>query len=233
MRLSLIVLAFVSLVVCSKAYPQPPEIKTLALQFVPKMGGKMLALSDAMQGPGAEGLDITILRFYISGIELYDADALVWKEAERYHLLDAAQTETMSIKLHPPAGLKYDKIIFYLGVDSATSCSGVHAGDLDPVKGMYWAWQSGYVNFKLEGFSKASTARKHAFQFHLGGYRAPYSALQRIVLSVKASHTIMVKMDISRFLTGIDLARQHSIMTPGAEAASLSAKASRIFSIAR
>ena len=39
----------------------------------------------------------------------------------------------------------------YLGVDSVLNYNGVHEGALDPINGMYWTWQTGYIHCKLEG----------------------------------------------------------------------------------
>ena len=42
-------------------------------------------------------------------------------------------------------------------------------GDLDPVHGMYWTWQSGYIQFKLEGLLRDS-AGERKLELHLGGF---------------------------------------------------------------
>ena len=59
-------------------------------------------------------------------------------------------------------------------------------GDLDPTKGMYWAWQSGYINFKMEGSCSQCLATKNNFEFHLGGYQQPFYAMQTIELNTTA-----------------------------------------------
>ena len=58
---------------------------------------------------------------------------------------------------------------FYLGVDSLTNSNGAMGGDLDPTKGMYWTWQTGYIHFKLEGNIICDSSRK-SFEYHIGGY---------------------------------------------------------------
>lgn len=45
---------------------------------------------------------------------------------------------------------------------------------------MYWTWQSGYINAKLEGKSNLVNTPTHAFAFHLGGYLNPFQTLQTI-----------------------------------------------------
>lgn len=119
-----------------------------------------------------------------------------------------------------------------MGIDSATNAKGVKGGDLDPTKGMYWAWHSGYINFKLEGNSNLCATRNNAFEFHLGGYKSPYNSLQKIRLSVVNKSNCKLVVDIAKFLQQINIATINQIMTPGKEAVGLSVNAANIFSIA-
>jgi hypothetical protein len=230
MRFRLLTTPIICTAFCLHAQASPPA-SALRLQFIPVLEGKAIEIKEDAPGQPAESLRITMLRFYISGVVLCQGSQEVWKEETSYHLMDAANPESLQLNLSPPEGLQYNRIRFNLGVDSATSSTGAHGGDLDPAKGMYWAWHSGYINFKLEGTSPLSTARKHAFHFHLGGYQAPYSALQPVSLPVYPARQILVKMDLTSFLTGLDLSRQNSIMIPGEEAVSLSQKAATIFQL--
>lgn len=199
---------------------------TLQLQFLPVINEAPLRIDDT-----AGEVQITMLRFYISGVTLLYGNDAQWQEPDSYHLLDAEHPESLELKLNAPAGLAYQYVRFHLGIDSATSASGAHGGDLDPANGMYWAWQSGYINFKLEGISPNSTARKHQFHFHLGGYQAPNAALQTITLPAHTAEKIVVKMNLDQLLSGTDFAKQNSIMIPGAEAAAMSQRAAAIFQI--
>jgi hypothetical protein len=103
-------------------------------------------------------------------------------------------------------------------------------GDLDPTKGMYWAWQSGYVNFKMEGKSPTCPTWKHKFQLHLGGYLAPFNALQTLDFNVKnIDNQIVIIFDASQFLENIDLKQQHTFMTPDENSVAFAKKASQCF----
>jgi hypothetical protein len=229
MRLSLFASIISLMVFCAHTAGQASRLPGLKLRFAPAWNGTELKPGSDLSDD--EGRHITMLRCYISGIRLWLGDKEVWREQNSYHLLDTENPGSLKLSLELPRTLHYNTISFNLGVDSAASCSGAHSGDLDPVKGMYWAWQSGYINFKLEGVSPQSTARKHEFHFHLGGYQYPYASMQTITLQVKPSQEIVVRMDLSKFLSGIDLSKQNSIMIPGAEAAALSRKAATIFEI--
>ena len=86
------------------------------------------------------------------------------------------------------------------------------------MRGMYWTWQSGYINFKLEGSSPLCNTRHHAFEFHIGGYHHPYNSLQRISLNVSKDINTVAYIEIGKLLSVIDLTKTNQIMTPGKEA---------------
>jgi hypothetical protein len=104
-------------------------------------------------------------------------------------------------------------------------------GDLDPTKGMYWTWQSGYINLKLEGKSKQVPGGNNVFQFHLGGYAAPFATAQEVRLETTNDDIVTIQADVQRLLEGINLGQQNSIMMPGKEAVILSQKAAAMFNI--
>ena len=116
-------------------------------------------------------------------------------------------------------------------IDSVTNVSGALGGDLDPTKGMYWTWQSGYINFKLEGKSNLCPTRKNEFHFHLGGYLHPYNALKTVKLKVQQSTDIAVVFDVKKLFSAIDLKSTNQIMTPMKEAVLISEKVAQAFSI--
>ncbi len=53
---------------------------------------------------------------------------------------------------------------------------------LDPTKGMFWTWNSGYLSFKIEGYSPVSTQPAHIIAYHIGGYRSAYNTVWKIKL---------------------------------------------------
>jgi hypothetical protein len=90
--------------------------------------------------------------------------------------------------------------------------------DLDPTKGMYWTWQSGYINLKLEGQSKICPSRNNLFNFHIGGYQYPYNSIQKLNFFIKDSKRIVFHLDISKLLNGVQLNEVYEIMSPGKKA---------------
>ena len=179
-------------------------------------------LQPYFQSSTGDSIEIAQLRFYISGIALLDAHRVVWEEPASYHLMDAEFDSSMQVSLDIPAALPFSHILFHLGIDSTTNVAGALGGDLDPTRGMYWTWQSGYINLKLEGKSKLCKARNQAFQFHLGGYAAPYNTLQTFVFATSNAGKTEVEWDIQQLLLLAGLPAEDRIMSPGIKAHALS-----------
>ncbi|MES2556990.1 MAG: MbnP family protein [Bacteroidota bacterium] len=174
---------------------------------------------------------IETLRFYISNISFLEEGKTVFTETGSYHLIDAEDSVSYRIAFHSTKKLTYDEIQFNVGIDSTTNVAGVMGGDLDPTKGMYWSWQSGYINFKLEGWNPKSTARKHEFQYHLGGYMAPYSALGLVQIPFdKNQSDLEITVQLASFLEQLNIAELPAIMSPGERAVELSQVLPTIFS---
>ncbi len=87
---------------------------------------------------------------------------------------------------------------------------------------MYWTWQSGYINFKLEGFSKVCNSKKNQFQFHIGGYQFPFNTLTTVNLKLNGSETIFIEID--KLIESIDISKTTEIMSPNEKALSVSKK---------
>lgn len=210
---------------------------TLKIKISPQLGNQALILEDSTYIIGEDSLTFSSLRFYISKLELYQDSKLVWSEPESYHLIDASDETSYTLALNAPNKLEFDALHYQLGIDSLTNVSGAMGGDLDPTMGMYWSWNTGYINFKLEGNSPSCPTRKNAFQFHLGGYLPPFESVQTVQLAVNQSEdrkastqeAIEIKMDLAHFLEAVDLSREHTFMSPSAEVQKLSKLASSTF----
>ncbi len=169
-----------------------------------------------------DSIEINTLKFYISNIALLLKDETVWKETNSFHLIDAEVKRSTQLDLIVNNGLRYDKISFNLGIDSLTNVSGVMGADLDPSNNMYWTWQSGYINFKLEGRSNLCLARKNEFKFHLGGYQFPYNSLQRVDVSIAQQDSIQIHLDLKEIITGLKFGELDHIMSPASSAVEMS-----------
>ena len=153
----------------------PPN---LILHFKATVHGQPLKLHKNYTNPFGETFRLDIFRFYAGKISpaLNDHPARKEFPDEAYHLIDFSDTASTTVSLRVPEGI-YNEIHFLLGVDSIDQTSGAQTGALDPVKGMFWTWNTGYLSFKMEGSSPDSKEPAHGFSYHIGGYRSPNSTV--------------------------------------------------------
>ena len=208
------------------------QINEISILLYPTYGSEKLNLTDStFSSNDSSHVNIEVLKFYISKIKLLKNSKIVFEESNSFHLVDAAKSSSLIIPLKNKQIIDFDELVFSLGIDSITNVSGAIGGNLDPTNGMYWTWQSGYINFKLEGKSDLCSKPKNEFQFHLGGYSQPNYAIQNLVFRLKHSKTINLKLDIQKILMQIDLANTNHIMSPSAETVMLSRNVANAFSV--
>lgn len=173
-----------------------------------------------------DSIRIDNLKFYVSNLKLLNQDKIAY-EVKNYFLIDYASKKYLKFKTN--YSVKFDAISFDLGIDSATHEMGVMEGDLDPTKGMYWTWQSGYIFFKLEGCSKVVDNNKGLFTFHIGGFNQKYPTLQHITIKPKdLSSKIIINLDL--LFKNIQWKQQSDIMSPGEKAVEFSKLLPSLFS---
>ena len=199
------------------------------IKFNPTFGSEKLSADSVYYLNVSDSIQITSLRFYVSNMELLDNNKSVWIDSNPCHLIDAFNEKTLSINI--PSKISYSTLKFNLGIDSTTNVSGAMGGDLDPTKGMYWTWLSGYINFKLEGTSNICKTRHNEFQFHLGGYQHPFNSLQTVFIEISSKSTIEINIDLLKIFQQINLAQQHHIMSPEQDAMDFSEKVINSLSI--
>ncbi len=181
--------------------------------------------------PNNDTISIETCRFYVSKIQLFNNNQVVFTDSTLAYLIDLANSKSLTIDLLYPKTIKYNAIQFNLGIDSTINVSEVLSGDLDPTKGMYWAWQSGYINFKIEGKSKNSPSRYKQFQYHLGGYLYPNNALQTLRFKTNKKPKITFILEVDKFLTGLDISKMYQIMSPSENSVLLSKKLAQLFKV--
>lgn len=173
---------------------------------------------------------ITTFKCYISSIQIHYSDNTIFTQKNSYHLLDFDNPNSFRIPITKTNDKLISKVTFNTGIDSLTNTAGALEGDLDPIKGMYWAWQSGYINMKIEGKSPSCKTRKNEFQFHIGGYLPPYYAMRKIELIYdKKATEINIGIDLNNFFSTIKLAETNSVMIPGNQAMVLADYSKKLF----
>ena len=204
------------------------DFGTLALIIAPQFSGQPLMTGEQLYTvANGDSLYVDLFRFYISSVQL-QGENLDYQEIGSYHLVDAEDSLSQTILLkNVPAG-RYQSLVFYVGTDSLANVSGAMGGDLDPTLGMYWAWNSGYINIKIEGRSQACKTLHRAFTFHIGGYMPPHQTIRRVELPLKKlkirendTTSIQIDADLAMFFNQIDLSKTNQLMIPGREAAKM------------
>ena len=207
--------------------------KNLVLNFRNYFGNELLSL-DSIYNVGNQTLiTITNIKFYISGIQLYSKNKMVFTDQNYAHLLDAAIPQSQQIELEVPNDIQFDRIVFSVGVDSIHNVSGAMNGDLDPYKGMYWTWQSGYINLKMEGKFPGRHFPDDNFQYHIGGYQFPNNAIHDVSIIIPESHSnnIEIGLNFQIFFKTINLNQSTHIMSPSKEAVSIAEKFASLFKV--
>jgi hypothetical protein len=180
---------------------------------------KPLELNKEYVSENKDTLQLTGFKFYISNLKLEYADKTTYSEPDSYYLIDIGNPNSCKIPIENIADKAISRVSFSIGVDSLASVSGALEGDLDPTRGMYWAWQSGYINMKLEGRSSSCKTRKNEFQFHIGGYMKPNYAMRKVVLEPKKSNsTVKIDVDVAQLFSQLELSKINSVMVPGTKA---------------
>ncbi len=204
--------------------------KPFSLNFIPVFNHHTISLNEKFyQLSGGDSIRFDVLKFYISSVKFMQDENIIYSEENSYHLIDCSASGDMKITMNLPDNLKFNKVKFNLGIDSTTNMSGVLGGDLDPTKGMYWTWQSGYVNFKLEGIASNCSTPNHEFQYHLGGYSFPDNSLRVITIEIKNPDKLDIEVDIAGFISALDFSSHPRIMSPGKLALEFSTIAARCF----
>lgn len=206
------------------------------ISFFPTLNNELIEINKEYFSHSInDSINFEAIRFYISDIEFFQDDDLIFSLEKKHHLIDLEIPESLKINFEVKQDLKFNKIKFNLGVDSLTNVGGAMGGDLDPSNGMYWTWQSGYINFKLEGVTASCPARHHFFQYHLGGFQSPYNSLQIIELPLfnTDSKNIKINLTIDDFLKNINIKETYEVMSPSKRATDLAELVASIFSISK
>lgn len=206
---------------------------SLKIRFSPKMMDQDLVLHHAYV-VNEDTIHFSQLKFYISDISFHHDDTLVYVLKKSHHLVDLSQPVTTSLTEKLEAPITYNQVTFKIGIDSLTNVSGAIEGDLDPQNGMYWTWQSGYINFKLEGTSTICPTRLNKFQWHIGGYLTPYNIIKEVSLSTQDSKKVLnIDVNIDELLQSFDLSQTYQIMSPNDRAVQIANRLPTIFKLSK
>lgn len=224
------------------------EYGQFSLEFDNKVGTEAVTLNASgstdypYRTAMSQDFNIQTLGYYISRVELtgpngesYSDEVSTGATAEEvkgfYQVLESnASSKSIALE-NVPVGT-YDKITFTIGVEADYVQDGANAGILDPSNGGWlWNWDSGYIFYKLEGTSPASTKVDHTFKFHIGGWKemagnaSLVNNVKRITLDFPSSaevttssdqeaHIIMNLLEILDGHHAVDFSTTDRVMSP-------------------
>ena len=214
--------------------PIPHKKWTMHIQHY--FGKEKLELGKPYTNSLGEALTINRCRYYLSNFSVTDSVGHSIKLPANYFLVDASDSVSASINLSIPL-LKISSIRFLLGVDSLRNVSGIQSGALDPVKGMFWTWNSGYIMAQLEGTAPVAATPGHRFIYHIGGYKNEQNAARYIDIKLDKNENelreINIQADINKWFKGehiIKIAETPVCETPGNLAINIADNYSHFFS---
>lgn len=168
-------------------------------------------------------LHVETLKCYVGHIDLLDMNKqIIGRDSVSYRLIDFKNSNSLNFSVNTNSNYA-SYVRLTLGVDSITNAAGIHCCALDPANGMYWSWQSGYIQFKLEGKEKDGTA----LNLHLGGFSNAHMSsitdeipIHRWVTNGPLlppngrQQEILFKLDLSTFIELVNTNKEYSLMSP-------------------
>jgi hypothetical protein len=180
---------------CQKEIMQDEVLNTpysLKITFNNKVGTEIMQLGNTYKNPFNETYTLTAFKYYISNIVLLETNGTPVPVSNVYHLVDEADAASKSFTLSLNKN-RFLGLSFLIGVDSARNVSGTQAGDLDPAKGMFWTWNTGYIMAKMEANSPASPQPANKVEIHVGGFKNDENSLRLVSFDLDALSTIDIK----------------------------------------
>lgn len=190
-----IILTGVSLIACQKEITQEDVLNTsysLKITFINKVGTETMQLGDTYKNPFNERYTLTTFKYYISNIALQENDGTLVSIPNVYHLVDESDDGSKSFTRSLNKN-QFKRLSFLIGVDSARNVTGTQDGDLDPAKGMFWTWNTGYIMAKMEANSPASSQPANKVEIHVGGFKTGENSLRSVSFDFAAGSTIDIK----------------------------------------
>ena len=225
------------LMACSKEESTENNKMPISLSFQPLAYGAAIDTSKTYVNNSGESFKISKFKYYVSSIEFVNSTGVI--KDSSYHLIDLYDSSSQTFSINLEKGI-YDTVRFSIGVDSTHNVSGAQSGDLDPMLGMFWTWNTGYIYVKLEGKSPVSTAPNQQFTYHIGGFKTGENALRKIsfpiLFDVDKHAGIQFSADVSNWFDGpntLKISVSPAIMTPGSMAMKFADNYARMFSVVK
>lgn len=207
-RISLLILVLLLMLNHKIGYSQKVQSNSIEISFFHYVGNQFLKLDSVIYKNALnQDFAVTKFKYYIANIALSRKEGKPVKY-NNYFLIDEEKPGSKKVVLENIPDGEYVSVNFTIGVDSIYNCSGAQSGALDPINGMFWTWNTGYIFMKLEGSSEFSSAPNALLEYHIGGFKEPHYCIRTISLPLSKSilipnndnETIRIKTDILEIL---------------------------------
>jgi len=189
-----------------------------SIQFIPMFGTEKWHPDSSYINYAGEYLQINKCLFYTTNWKAVipnpkknmQSDTITISDA--HYLIDLNDPNSLKLPFTIPANCT--QLIFTVGVDSIKNTTGIQTGVLDPAKGMFWTWRTGYIMARMQGSSPVANTAGKRFSYDVGGFESPYNAVRTISLILpqkaaagkNAKSTRFIQTDLSVWFKG-----KHSI----------------------
>ncbi len=228
---------------CSKETSDTQGSNLLRVSFRLIANSQPLNHTDDYLNGSGENYTVSAFKFYTGQYALINSGTLQQTSSTDYYLSNMDDSNSLSIEVPLQSG-RFNQLSFTIGVDSLHNVSGAQAGALDPINGMFWTWNTGYIFAKLEGKSAFSPADNQAVVYHIGGFRTGENAIRRITLDFPGDQLlefgggknteIIIDVNLDQWFDGINrisISETPVWMTPGGESLRIADNYSTMFSI--
>ena len=170
-----------------------------------KLGEVQVLLGEWQKSDSNVSIRIDKLRWYVSLPPAGKKGLKAW-------LLDLADSASLDQQMSRPVN---NKISLLFGIDSTIQVGGVGTGALDPLLGMYWTWQTGYVQWKMEGAIRVDGVES-PLELHLGGFDGATKSQSMLsdYLIYPTTNSVIAQWDISPFLAEVVRRKKFGVMSP-------------------
>lgn len=192
------------------------------IKFTHFVGDRLIQLDSVFyKNDVNQDFSITKFKYYIGNLSLIRKNGTKYS-CDNYFLIDEEKPNSKIISLENVPDGEYTSINFTIGVDSIDNCSGAQSGALDPINGMFWTWNTGYIFLKLEGISDFSSLPNSLYEYHIGGFKEPNYSIREVslplytslILTSNSKENIEIKADVIEILkspTIIDFSKLPSV----------------------
>lgn len=224
--------------------PAPPVVAkpgSVEMHFENKSGEEELVFGQWYKTEMGDSFQVSLFNYYISNIVLTTSDGKTYAEPESYHLIKHEDAGSMKFMINNVPPGEYTQVSFMIGVDSTRNVSGAQTGALDPIHGMFWTWNTGYIMAKLEGKAPKSGGMEQKLMYHVGGFKGENNVVKSVNIQLAHSEKVnnnevhlTVSADVKKWFHGvnhIDFATTYMIHMPGEAANKIAANYANMFSI--